>query len=245
MGFCFLPFSAWKTMVAVLGRTKAGLRGAWGAGLSVADGLTIALVTSFAVPAVAAPAWFNSPYNYVVLDQDVRAALTEFGRNLGLPVVLSDAVSGRVRGRIQAKTAGDFVERLAGANGLTWYFDGSVLHVSADKEFVTRVIDAGRLRGDMVASEMRELGLADERFSVRAARNGTVITVSGPPAYINVVGQLVERMQPEPVVIGDDPRVRVFRGGVMTEVVSTGPADAGHAGSDRENAARTERVARP
>lgn len=191
-----------------------------------------------ASPAMATPAWSDSAYNYVVLDQDVRVALTEFGRNVGLPVVLSDAVNGRVRGRIEARSAGEFIDRLAATNGLVWYFDGSVLHVSADREFVTRVIDAGRLRGDVVANEMRDLGLADERFSLRAARNGNVITVSGPPAYINVVSQLVERLQPEPVVAGDDPRVRVFRGGVMTEMVSTGPADGAPSGRPQENAAR-------
>lgn len=180
------------------------------------------MIALMSFPAIAAPVWFGKDYNYVVLDQDVRVALTEFGRNLGLPVVLSDAVSGRVRGRIDAKTAGDFIDRLAINNGLVWYFDGSVLHISADREFATRVIDAGRLSADAVTREMRDLGLADERFSLRAAQNGNVITVSGPPAYINVVNQLVERLQPEPVVAGDDPRVRVFRGGVMTEVVAAG-----------------------
>jgi type III secretion protein C len=234
----------WIWPAYALKATVAGFRS--GARLLIAAGALATLPVIMPIRAMAAtPAWFASPYNYVVLDQDVRVALTEFGRNLGLPVVLSDAVTGRVRGRIEAKTAGEFMDRLTDTNGLTWYFDGSVLHVSADKEFVTRVIDAGRLRGDVVASEMRELGLADERFSLRAARNGNVITVSGPPAYINVVGQLVERMQPEPVVIGDDPRVRVFRGGVMTEVVSAGPADNHQSGSDRENADRKERVARP
>ncbi len=203
----------------------------------VALALLLAAGLVLASPAEAAPAWSRSPYNYVVLDQDVRVALTEFGRNVGLPVVLSDAVNGRVRGRIEAKTAGEFIDRLAATNGLVWYFDGSVLHVSADREFVTRVIDAGRLRGDVIANEMRDLGLVDERFSLRAARNGNVITVSGPPAYINVVNQLVERLQPEPVIAGDDPRVRVFRGGVLTEVVSTGPEN-GASGRPQENAAR-------
>jgi type II secretory pathway component GspD/PulD (secretin) len=202
----------------------------------------LAMAGVFTSPAEAAPAWSGRPYEYVVLDQDVRVALTEFGRNLGLPVVLSDAVNGRVRGRIEAGTAGAFLDRLTEANGLTWYFDGSVLHVSADREFVTRVIDAGRLHGEVVEKEMRELGLADERFSLRSARNGNVITVSGPPAYIEVVGQLVERLQPEPVVIGDDARVRVFRGGVMTEVIST---NAGQADFDRQNAARREQAVRP
>ncbi|MEB2847433.1 type III secretion protein [Rhizobiales bacterium RZME27] len=231
MIFRFAHVSALKSSAASNGPRS---RPASGAALA----LLLAVGVALASTAEAAPAWSDSPYNYVVLDQDVRVALTEFGRNVGLPVVLSDAVNGRVRGRIEAKSAGEFIDRLAATNGLVWYFDGSVLHVSADREFVTRVIDAGRLRGDVVANEMRDLGLADERFSLRAARNGNVITVSGPPAYINVVNQLVERLQPEPVVAGDDPRVRVFRGGVMTEMVSTGPADSAPSGQRQENAAR-------
>jgi type III secretion protein C len=224
--------------VSVLNDNAAGNASRKPAASGAAFALMLVAGVMLTSPAMAAPGWAASAYNYVVLDQDVRVALTEFGRNVGLPVVLSDAVNGRVRGRIEAKTAGEFIDRLAATNGLVWYFDGSVLHVSADKEFVTRVIDAGRLRGDVVANEMRDLGLADERFSLRAARNGNVITVSGPPAYINVVNQLVERLQPEPVVAGDDPRVRVFRGGVMTEVVSTGPADSAPSGRPPENAAR-------
>lgn len=205
----------------------------------------IVVAATFAEPASAAPPWFEEPYNYVVLDQDIRETLTEFGRNLGLPVVLSDAVNGRVRGRVEAETAGQFIGRLSTVNGLTWYFDGSVLHVSADREFATRVIDSGRLSGDVVAQQMRDLGLADDRFSLRVARGGNVITVSGPPAYINVVGQVVERMQPEPVVAGDDPRVRVFRGGVLTEVVSAGTGETSPRVSGGDSAARAGQAQRP
>lgn len=236
---------AWK--IGAVGRLSARVAFTDGRRLNTAHFVrwkaVISAVAIFAAsPAAAAPQWFGQPYEYVVLDQDIRTTLTEFGRNLGLPVVLSDAVSGRVRGRIEADKAGQFLERLATANGLTWYFDGSVLHISADREFVTRVIGSGRLSGEAVAQQMRDLGLADGRFSLRAPRTGNVITVSGPPAYISVVGQVVERMQPEPVVAGDDPRVRVFRGGVMTEVVS---ASAGATGSDGNSAARNEAAQKP
>lgn len=196
------------------------------------------LVLAFVHPVMAKPGWFDTSYDYVVLDQDIRDALTEFGRNLGVPVVLSDAVKGRVRGRVEAKYAGEFLERLAGANGLTWYFDGSVLHISADTEFATRVIDAGKLSGGAVSARMGELGLADERFSVRSSRDGRVITASGPPAYVTAVDQLVQRMQPEPVAIGDDPRVRVFRGGIAPEIVSTPLAGPGSVGANGESVAR-------
>jgi type III secretion protein C len=200
----------------------------------------------FAQPVAAAqPDWFEEAYAYVVLDQDVRTTLTEFGRNLGIPVVLSDAVKGRVRGRIEATNAGEFLERLSGANGLTWYSDGAVLHVSADTEFATRVLDAGRLNAEQVTRKMQELGLADDRFSLRGARSGRVITVSGPPAFIAAADQLVQRMQPEPVVAGDDPRVRIFRGGIETEVVLASPTRSTPSDAGGESAVREKRAAKP
>lgn len=183
-------------------------------------------VLGLALPAAAETAWFDKPYGYVVIDQDVRAALTEFGRNLHLPVVMSDAVKGRIRGEVSAEKAGPFLDRLAAANGLTWYFDGAVLNVSAESEFATRVLNTGRLGSKAVAAEMRQLGLFDERFTLRASPDGRVLTVSGPPAYVAAVEQLVQRMQPPPMVAGDDPRVRLFRGGMATEVVAAPGAAA-------------------
>jgi len=240
MGNRFSLIIVLKTMAAA----SRGRRIAAASSAFVAAAVIMVAGTSV-LAATAKPKWFGEPYNYVVLDQDVRTTLTEFGRNLGLAIVLSDAVNGRVHGRTEAKSAGDFLEQLAGANGLAWYFDGSVLHISSDKEFATRIVDAGRLTGEAVAKRMLELGLADDRFSLRTTSNANVIIVSGPPAYINVVTQLVEHMQPAPVIAGDDPRVRVFRGGVLTEVVSARPSGADQSGSDREDAVREQRKARP
>jgi type II secretory pathway component GspD/PulD (secretin) len=166
------------------------------------------------------PPWAGKPYAYVVVDQDVRGVLTEFGRNLGVPVVLTDKVRGRVRGEIRANDADEFLRRIAEAQDLTWYFDGSALHVSADEEFSTQVIDAG-VDGGALSRELDRLKLSDPRFAIRATADSHVVGVSGPPAFVAVVRQTAERMKPPPRVAGDDPRVRVFRGGSKDEVVRT------------------------
>jgi hypothetical protein len=187
-------------------------------------------IASFPIVALSAenrPSWFNRPFQYVVINQDVRGILTEFGRNVGVPVILSDKVGGRVRGEIASRSgnqnerpsAGEFLNRLTEANALTWYFDGSILYLSADQEFSTQVIDVGTLSSEAIVAELRRLALLDERFSVRSAGNAGLISVSGPPAFIAIVRQVVDKMRPAPVVAGDDPRVRVFRGGAPAEVV--------------------------
>ncbi|WP_244564761.1 type III secretion protein [Rhizobium sullae] len=170
-------------------------------------------------PALAAmPRWYSSKYSYVLISQDVRDALKEFGRNLSIPVILSDRIRGQVRGEVRAETAGGFLDKVTQANGLIWYFDGSVLHVNASDEFATQIINIGRANGQSVINEIKRLDLMDERFSVLATANAPAIRVSGPPAFIAMVKQVVSSVQPPPMTQVDDPRVRIFRGGQHNEV---------------------------
>jgi len=173
----------------------------------------------------AAMEWQSRPYHYMVVDQDIRGVLTEFGRNVGVPVVLTDKVRGRVRGEIRTDTAGEFLKKVCETQDLTWYFDGSILHVSSDEEFSTQIIDVGGVGPQSLERELDRLGVRDERFPIRATSNSPLVGVSGPPAFIAVVKETAERMKPPPRVAGDDPRVRVFRGGAQAEVVKV-PADA-------------------
>ncbi|WP_010202892.1 hypothetical protein, partial [Pseudomonas amygdali] len=87
------------------------------------------------------PDWFSEPYAYVLVDQDIRGALTEFGQHLGLIVVFSEKVRGNARGTVRGEDAGEFLTRLCAANQLSWYFDGNVLHIAGADEVATRVFD--------------------------------------------------------------------------------------------------------
>lgn len=189
--------------------------------------LLILMSPQTAFSAESHPDWLAKPYPYVVINQDVRGILTEFGRNVGIPVILTDNVGGRVRGALDDgprdnaddQTAGAFLRRLSEANGLTWYFDNSILYVSTDQEFSTQVVEAKDLKVEAIVEELKRLQLMDERFSLRSAGNGGLISISGPPAFIAIVRQVIEKMRPRPVVVSDDPRVRVFRGGARAELV--------------------------
>ncbi|UXN58303.1 type III secretion protein [Phyllobacterium zundukense] len=166
-----------------------------------------------------APDWSGKPYSYVLINQDVRDALREFGRNLNIPVTLSDKIRGQVRGEVRADTAGAFLTRLAEANGLIWYYDGTILHINSSEEFATQIIDLGRANGEVVVDEVARLDLMDDRFSIKSTPNAPALRVSGPPAFIAMVQQVVSTVQPPPQATADDPRVRVFRGGQNNEVV--------------------------
>jgi type II secretory pathway component GspD/PulD (secretin) len=182
----------------------------------------IALVVAAALaPAGAAhavePAWPAGPYKYMVIDQDVKGVLTEFGRNIGIPIDLSDQIKGRLRGRLGGAPAREFLDKLCESYGLVWYFDGAVLHVNARSEMRTELVSVGRLSPEEVSEKLAALGISDSRFPVRSTQDTRVVAVSGPPPFLSLVRQTLSRLAPPFPVRedshGDEIRVRVFRGG--------------------------------
>ena len=166
------------------------------------------------MPQVAAaldPKWPPGPYKYVVIEQELKDALIEFGRNINVPVKVSDEVKGKLRGDLGAGSAEDFFKRLTSSHGLVWYFDGSVLHVNAASELRTEVIDLGRVLPTDVVAKLSKLGIADPRYPIRTTPGSGIISVSGPPPYIVLVRQTLIAMARN-VPQGEDTRVRVFRG---------------------------------
>ncbi len=169
------------------------------------------------------PKWPAGPYRYMVIDQDIKGVLIEFGRNAGMPVEVSDQVKGRLRGRLAVVTAREFLDSLCEAYGLVWYFDGAVLHVSAKAEIRTELISIGRLSSGEANEKLNALGIADARFAVRSTQDAGVISISGPPAFVSLVRQTLTalaRPSPSPAREdnhGDEIRVRVFRGGAMAD----------------------------
>jgi type II secretory pathway component GspD/PulD (secretin) len=143
-----------------------------------------------------APKWPPGPYKYLVLDQDLKGVLTEFGRNIDVPVDVSDQVKGQLRGELPATGAEDFLNNLCESYGLVWYFDGSVLHINAKTEVRTELINIGRLSSRDVAGRLNSLGIADARFPIRTTPDVGVVSVSGPPPYRTLVRQTLAAMAP-------------------------------------------------
>ncbi|MEG5266156.1 type III secretion protein [Pseudomonas sp. JDS28PS106] len=170
------------------------------------------------------PDWFAEPYAYVVVEQDVRGALTELGRNLNLIVVFSDKVRGTSRGSIRAATAGEFLDRLCDANQLSWYFDGSVLHIASADEVATRMFEVRGRRLDDLESYLAQLDVAGEPMSTRVSPERDGVFASGPPAWLAQIQRHLDA-QPlaEPAPVVRERGVRVFRGGVVTQVVTEQP----------------------
>ncbi|RMU28803.1 hypothetical protein [Pseudomonas avellanae] len=167
------------------------------------------------------PDWFAEPYAYVLVDQDIRGALTEFGQNLDLIVVFSEKVRGNARGTVRGGTAGEFLGRLCDANQLSWYFDGNVLHIASADEVGTRVFGLQGSQLDELQGYLARLEVSGQPMSTRVSADNDSLFVSGPPAWLAQIQQHIDR-QPvaEAAPVVRERGVRVFRGGVVTQVAT-------------------------
>lgn len=184
----------------------------------------VALVVVMGNAAVASepaalPSWYTQPYPYLLVDQDLRAALAEFGEQLNLVVVPSDKVRGRSQGNLRAETAGQFLTLLSDTSNLTWYFDGNVLYVHTDAEGATRVFSRTSVDLTQLTSWLNTLDVSGKQLSVRGSADGSELLVFGPPPYLALVQQHVDQQrQPETAVPVLGHVMRVYRGSNVSEV---------------------------
>jgi hypothetical protein len=156
----------------------------------------------------AEPPWPTGPYNYFVVDQDVRAVLEQFGRNLNIPMRVSEQVEAkRLKGKLNAASPKEFLQWICDSYGLTWYFDGAVLHIFARSELRNVYLDLGAVSIEDLNQRLVRAGIADERFTIRATADPHLISVVGPPVYTALVRQMLNALretakapapQPEP-----------------------------------------------
>lgn len=168
------------------------------------------------------PKWPSGPYRYLVVDQDLRDILAAFGRNLKMDVQISNQIAGRrIRGRLPISTAKEFLTSLCASYGLVWYYDGAKLHINAENEVRAEMVSLGQVNPAVMKERLQELGIADPRYAIRSTSdNSRVLSVSGPPRYLEHIREAVAAMQrpvapPRPVreVPGSDSKdVIIFRG---------------------------------
>lgn len=161
-----------------------------------------------------APPWAKREYPYVVVDQGVRDILQEFSRNLAVPVEMDDQVEGRVRGRVQADNALDFLNEVCRSSGLAWFYDRGVIYVASQGNLQARIFD---LSGYDISQFMQRLNELEVGRLLTADRTEDQLSVSGPRQWIARVAELKKTLQPSRGVAPSAATVRVFRGSVEVE----------------------------
>ncbi|MCK1316901.1 nodulation protein NolW [Bradyrhizobium sp. 23] len=139
----------------------------------------------------------STPYRYTVLDQELSAALQEFGNNLNIKVTISAEVKGRIRGHMPDLPPREFLDHLTQVYNLQWYYDGLVLYVSTAKEAQTRLLLLTSISCDALKATLDALAISDERYIMRSAPGNGLVLASGPPRFIALVDQTLNGLVAE------------------------------------------------
>ncbi|MDO5318325.1 MAG: type III secretion system outer membrane ring subunit SctC [bacterium] len=147
--------------------------------------------------ALAAPlesiAWKVPRYSMTARAMDVRQALDSFAVAQGIQVLCSEAVVGSFSGNFKDVPAAEFLDRLAAMHNLTWYYDGASIFVSSVSESLTTLIDLRYMKAAEVTAMLKELGVEDARFPLKTASDGELIMVYGPPRYVALVTEMINK----------------------------------------------------
>ena len=137
--------------------------------------------------------WRVERYSLLARQMALREAFDTFGVTEGLSVVMSEQVQGSFSGDFVDMPAQEFLERMCTMHNLTWYYDGAALYICSAGEVESQLVDLTYMKAGDVRAMLRELGVEDSRFPIKTANNDELIMVSGPPRYVELVLQTIEK----------------------------------------------------
>ena len=137
--------------------------------------------------------WRVGKYSLIARQMSLREAFDTFGVTEGLSVVTSEQVQGSFSGDFVDMPAQEFLERVCTMHNLVWYYDGAALYICSSGEVVSQLLDLAYMKAGDVRAMLRELGVEDSRFPIKTANNDELIMVSGPPRYVQLVLETIER----------------------------------------------------
>lgn len=170
-------------------RKKTALGAAW----MLCGVITLCAMMSIPLT-VEAAAWKSKRYERFVQDEDLVTLLLDFSSTINVPLVASERVrSGvieRVNGHFKGLTAEAFLSKLSTLYQIVWYYDGHILYVYHADEMITELFQLEGAQAENLRSTLRKLGVFDERFNWKGMQEQSIIYISGPPRYIQLVREV-------------------------------------------------------
>ena len=165
--------------------------------------MALAVAVSFAHPkpahsAAAEGGPFEQRFNVTIRDQDLRTILDELAIAMGLPIKVSESVTGRYTASFKDASGRDLLDRMARERGLDWRYDGRRIVVTAKSEQTSRILSMDGVRLHDLSRALDILGVRAEQFPIRAL-DGEIAMIVAPPDYLAtvevVLGELIKRRQ--------------------------------------------------
>lgn len=141
-------------------------------------------------PKAAEPSWPDRPLTLEAQDEPLGEFLRELLSSAGLRAQPSAGLSGRISGRFDDSPKQIFAD-IVKAYDLVPYYDGTVMHVANVKEIQSKSIPTRSGDMEKIARKLAGRKPSDGRQSIEVLRDDGVIRVSGSPAFVRDIEQLI------------------------------------------------------
>ncbi|GFN47054.1 EscC/YscC/HrcC family type III secretion system outer membrane ring protein [Candidatus Regiella insecticola] len=137
--------------------------------------------------------WQGSPFFIYSRGIAVANLLQELGKNYGIPVIVSQAITESFSGKLKNQTPEEMLAYLSAKYNLTWYFDGDVLYFYKTQEIRKEIISPDDLSIKTLINYLRNSGLSDgKNCAVKAITSLNSLEVSGVPVCIERAARLTK-----------------------------------------------------
>lgn len=163
--------------------------------------LALALTTLASPPLSHAgpPPWSNAPFSYYADKKPLRKVLQEFATSFNLSADLPNEMNDSVSGRFNVNNPNEFIDRLAGTFGFSWFTYSGTLYVAHNKDTVVRsILTNNSGSSNNLRQMMNNLGLLEPRFGWAEMPEQGVVVVSGPPAYVRMIESTISTLPSAP-----------------------------------------------
>ncbi|HEX7985289.1 MAG TPA: type III secretion system outer membrane ring subunit SctC [Duganella sp.] len=137
--------------------------------------------------------WQTGSIKYVADHKDVKEILRELAASQNVMASISPQVEGNVTGNF-SESPQRFLDHLAASFGFVWYYDGTVLYIAGANEARSVSIGLSHASAADLRSAIARLRVADPRFAIVYDDQTNTVLVSGPPRYVELVGELARKI---------------------------------------------------
>jgi type III secretion protein C len=155
--------------------------------------LAVTMFVSSAVVHAEQVPWKPAPVDYAAEGKDIKEVLRDFAASQGISARIAADVTGTVSGKFHLP-ARRFLDALAASFGFVWYYDGEVLDIVAAADVQTRLIKVDIADISALRNTLTQMGVADDRFHIVYNETQGTALVSGPPRYVQLIGEIAMRL---------------------------------------------------
>lgn len=136
----------------------------------------------------------DRPFPYEANEVRIEAMLLDLTNRTGVPVIAADGLGGTVSLSNAGGSARDALADLTRQGRAVWWFDGSAIHVEPASAMTSRLVGLDGFGVGDLQGQMRQIGLDDPQYPLRAGPDAEMVRVVAPRGYVDAVAELAAHM---------------------------------------------------